>query len=241
MAVQDSKGLIRGAVGNLIFKVVDGKQIVQVRPNSVKQTERTKKSSAIFGLCSSQATEIRGKLKPWMDGCCDRNVTARFLGSCLRSFKSEVNRHLESPNVIQANMAELTGFEFNVSSPLSNYLDGNISVFGEPEIGLRVKIPNFIPKKSLRYPVRCQNVVFKIIVFHSTLGVESSDVALQKEWVIEKDQDIQGEQIFDVDPISTQGITMVLVQLLYFKNKSKVGKVFLNNKKLHPMQVVYAR
>ena len=241
MAVQDSKGLIRGAVGNLTFKVVNGRQIIQARSLDMKQTERTKKSSKIFGKCSSQATEIRGKLKPWIFGCCDGNVTARFLGACLRAFKTEDNQHLESPNVIQANMTELAGFEFNISSPLSNYFDGSVLVFGEPEIGLRVKIPSFIPKRSLRYPVQCQNVVFKIIMFHSTLGVESSDVILQKEWVIEKDQDLQGEQIFDIDPISTQGITMILVQLLFFKNKSKVGKVFLNNKKLHPMQVVYAR
>lgn len=241
MAVQDSKGLIRGAVGNLIFKVVDGKQIIQARPLNVKQSKKSKKSSKIFGLCSSQATEIRGKLKPWILGCCDGNVTARFLGACLRAFKSEVNNHLESPNIILADMNGLKGFEFNVSSPLSNFFDGSVSVFGEPDIGLRVKIPSFIPKESLRYPVQCQNVVFKIIAFHSTLGVKSSDVILQKEWIIEKDQNVHEEMIFDIDPIPTQGITMVLVQLLFFKNKSKVGKVFLSSKKLHPMQVVYAR
>ncbi len=78
MAVQDAKGLYRGAIGNLIFKVVDGKQIVQARALSVKQSEKTKKGSTIFGLCSSQATGIRGKLKSWMNGCYDGKISSRF-------------------------------------------------------------------------------------------------------------------------------------------------------------------
>ncbi len=53
MAVQDAKGLYRGAIGKLIFKVVDGKQIVQ-------------------------ATEIRGKLKSWMNGCYDGKISSSF-------------------------------------------------------------------------------------------------------------------------------------------------------------------
>lgn len=49
MAVQDAKGLYRGAIGKLIFKVGDGKQIVQARALSVKQSEKTKRAVQFSG------------------------------------------------------------------------------------------------------------------------------------------------------------------------------------------------
>lgn len=241
MAVQDAEGLYRGTIGNLLFRVVDGKQIVQTKGVSITHSEATKKSSKMFGLCSSQTAQIRGKLKPWMDGCCDTKVSYRFLGACMRILKSEVNQHLEEPDVVEANMSDLEGFEFNSNSPLFKYFNGAIAVFGTPSEGLEVKISSFVPKRALRYPTQCQNAVFKVIVFHSSLGVKSEDAIVEKQWVVEKNEVRHEEKSIEIAPNSTPGITLVLVQLLYFKNKSKVGKVYLNDKNLHPMQVVYAR
>lgn len=241
MAIQGTDGLYRGIIGNLLFRVVNGKQIVQARTANVNHSAGTKKSSKMFGLCSSQTTEIRGKLKPWMDGMCDRRVSSRFLGHCVRILKSDVNKDLESLNVVEADMTNLKGFEFNSNSPFSSYFGGTIGVFGEPNEGLLIKIPSFISKSVLKYPLHCQNVLLKLVVFHSSLGVESIDVVEQQEWLVEKNQELQEEKSISIAPIPTPGITLVLVQLLYFKNKSKFGRVYINNKNLHPMQVVYAR
>lgn len=241
MAVRDANGLYRGTIGNLLFRVVNGKQIVQSKALSITHSVGTKRSSKTFGLCSSQATQIRGKLKPWMDGYCDTKVSHRFLGACIRGVKSEINKHLEEPNVVHANMKDLEGFEFNSAAPLSKCFWGGISVLGEPHEGLEIKIASFIPKKDVRYPVQCQNVEFKLIVFHSSLGVNSADVLEQQQWVVEKNKEVEEEKSIRIAPITTQGITLVLVQLLYFKNKSKLGKVYLNDSDVHAMQVVYAR
>ena len=241
MAIRDVNGLYRGTIGNLLFRVVNGKQIVQARTASVNHSAETKKSSKMFGLCSSQTTEIRGKLKPWMDGYCDTKVSQRFLGACIRGLKSDVNKHLEEPNVVHANMKALEGFEFNSAAPLSKWFQGDIAVLGEPDEGLEVKIASFIPQRELSYPAQCQNVEFKVVVFHSSLGVHSTDVLEQQQWVVEKNKEVEEEKSIRIAPITTQGITLVLVQLLFFKNKSKQGKVYLSDRDVHAMQVVYAR
>lgn len=239
MAIKDVNGLYRGSIGNLIFKVVQGKQIVQGRATDIKQSARTKESSTLFGLCSSQAAQIRGKLRPYLDAKHDTNMIPRFLGSCFRIVKAQSS--FGKLDLVSADMSDLIGFEFNSSSPFSTYFYSKISISRNPIEGLEVSVPSFIAEKELCYPTQCQYAELRIILFHSSLKMNTRSVILHKEYHIAKSKVPQEAFTFNFEPIEDPGITLVISQLLFYKNKSKFGKVYLNDKNLHPMQVIYAK
>jgi len=62
MARLDKNKFISGVIGNLVFRNLDGKQIVQSKPESIKQSKLTKLSGSEFRNCSQWAKMLRQHL-----------------------------------------------------------------------------------------------------------------------------------------------------------------------------------
>jgi hypothetical protein len=62
MARLDKNKFLSGVIGNLVFRNLDGKQIVQSKPDKIKQSKMTKLSGSEFRSCSQWAKMIRQHL-----------------------------------------------------------------------------------------------------------------------------------------------------------------------------------
>lgn len=241
MAIKDNQGFFRGTIGEYVFKVVDGKQVVQSRPFDVKQSKRTKESSSLFGMCSKQAVSVRGSLKTYLLGNQDPKMAARFLGVCFRILKANKGRSKENFDLINTDLTELKGFNFNIKSPFSSYFTPTIQIEGSPKEGLKVTIPSLIPELDIQYPDRCFTVELRIILTHTSFDCRYIGVTTHRDFLLRKNKQQLDAQIFDFEPIEEPGVTMVTAQLIFYNETSKFGKILLNNKDFHPTEVVYAK
>ncbi|SFI78743.1 hypothetical protein [Myroides guanonis] len=241
MAMQDSRGLIRGVVGNLVFRVMNGKQVVQQRSKVDIVPKRTLENANLFGICSKQAAIVRTKLKPWLGMNYDSKMPVRLQAGCYKILKSKENQKREIGDLFSANLSGLSGFEFNVNSPFSKYFISDLNVSGDLKIGLKVYLSSLETLYDLRYPKDCESVDLHLIMLHIPKGNVSGCIVETIQWTLLKNKQTQEERSFQTRPIQTEGITLVIAQLLFFNSRSQFGKVYVNNKKLHPMKIVYAR
>lgn len=240
MAIIDSKGTIRGVVGNMVFRVMYGKQVMQQRGIRKVVSKRTLENAHLFGICSKQTALIRSKLKPWLGVNYDSKMAVRLQGECYRVLKLKENKKRNQQDLFTADLSALSGFEFNVNSAFSEYFMSEITVLGTPQQGLKVHLDRVETLYDLRYPQGCENVDLHLIMLHIPKDNLPGSTVESRQWTLAKRDPIQVERSFELAPILTEGITLVIAQLLFFNSRSQFGKVYINGKELHPMKIVYA-
>jgi len=152
MARLDSKNNIKGLVGNLVFKTLNGKQIIQSRPTHVRQTKATKASSAEFSLCSGWTKALRIGLHSFLVGLTDSYMYRRFNGQFYNALLSNTTIPKGQRTPLNADMSALAGFEFNSHSPFTHYFLPTITTTVEPQRQLTVTLPSFDPKAEMLFP-----------------------------------------------------------------------------------------
>ena len=240
MAIRDAQGLIRGKMGDIVFKVVNGKQVVYQVPDTVKQSRLTKKCATMFGLCSKQTALLMGKLRPWLKGKVDSKQAARLRGACLAILRNNEKKGLLSADLDTADMSDLKGFEFNIHAPFEKYFLPKIGVT-ETENTMTIKIPSYFPLKEISFPESTENVNAHLIVLHHNAAKNEVSFILDEQWQVRQRGAFEEERKYTVPSITEPGITLVIVQLLFFNIKSRFSKEYLNDKKHFPAQIVYAR
>src|SRR6187399_2864610 len=80
MAQLNKNKSISGTVGNLVFRDVWKKQILQSKPGAIKQTKETKASGSEFRQCSSWAKWLRSWLNSFLANHTDSFMHSRFVG-----------------------------------------------------------------------------------------------------------------------------------------------------------------
>lgn len=241
MAIRDAKGLIRGRIGEVVFKVVNGKQVMYQVPEDVKQSMLSKKSAKMFGVCSKQTSILMGRLRPWLGGKVDNRQAARLRGACLGILKDNDRRGVVSADLGTANMSDLKGFEFNIDAPFEKYFRGVIQITGEPTNGIQVVIPSFEPSLEINFIKGCEAVDFHLLAIHYDFNDPGIIDAFHRVWSVSQNVEVDQERRFSIDPLTRPGITIIVVQLLFFRNTSKFGKEYLNDKNCFPAQIVYVR
>lgn len=241
MAIVDKDGRFRGKIGELVFRVLDGQYIAQRAADEVRQTVRTKQSATMFGICSKQTGLLMRYLGPWFKGKVDAKQAARLRGVCVKIWKENSKRTTEPIDLNTADMRELKGFEFNLNAPFADYFLPKVEVVGEPQDGISIKIPSYSPKMDIKFPERTFTVDIHLTVFHFDVEHAKQQVFYSEIWTVTSNQENMSELSIAVEPILKPGLILVFMQLMYFNESSKFGKVYLNDKNCFPAQILYAR
>jgi len=116
--------LVSGTVGNLVFKIVNGKQIVCLKPapGTMKQTVGTKKAATVFGKAASLEKALRKTL--------DVQYADLFTVQTGNEIRARVNLALQSSRLSltggfkfdEDSFAGLAGLEFNPKSKVRSML-----------------------------------------------------------------------------------------------------------------------
>lgn len=239
MAIRNANGLIRGKMGDIVFKVVNGKQVMYQVPDTVKQSRLTKKCAEMFGVCSKQTSILMRYLRPWFGGKVDSTQAARLRGACLTILRDNEKRGVIPADLSTADMGNLKGFEFNIKTPFEKFFQAPIHI-AEESIKLTIRIPVYSPAQELCFPKLYEKVDVHLIVFHFDFNTSKPMFTFDEHWEIKQRSTFEEAREYTVEARTEPGITLVMMQLAFFRNTSKFGKEYLSAEKCFPSQVVYA-
>ncbi len=240
MARLNSKNIISGLVGNLVFRNLDGKQIIQSRPNHVKQTKATKASSNEFSQCSSWTKSIRIGLHPFLVDLTDSYMYRRFNGQFYNALLSNTNMLKGQRNPLNANMSDLVGFEFNNHSLFAQYFLPTITTSTTAQHQITVTIPNFDPNTEMLFPDAVTNA--ELLVYIYATNFDGHSVVIDDYFVlpIDKKTPQLSPTTFNSIVLPEDYFVLVSAKLLYYTNNKFTVKNYCNNKALNPAMVVWA-
>lgn len=169
MAVIDSKGYVRGAVGPSVFRRAWGKNIVQAKPRKVKQTAATIESSSEFGLISSTAACIRHAFAPairYYDG----RVVGRATSAVSASIRGSADTVRCRRDLHDGDLSNLVGLEFNNNSLLQDVLRLRAEVGRDSSGQVQVHLPALDMRRDLRLPEFLKNKGYRMQVRFLLIG-----------------------------------------------------------------------
>lgn len=239
MARLDGK-FIRGMAGDITFRKVKDKQIIQgkTKKAQIDMTAATYNAAYIFGRASTLASYIRVAIDPII-GFYDGGMISRFTGECNQILQQAATANENVFDYSQNHFNRLNGFEFNLESPVKNYL------FAQPIVTLTeqtvtIDLPEIKIPKELKAPENAQycTVAFSVSLFDLSTNqyIGNQIKSFEIEWKPKAFSFPAQQLVFEGSP----GCLCVIALALYYSEKTFAGKAVLNNKKLSPAAVLKA-
>lgn len=239
MARMDGK-FIRGIAGDLTFRKVKDQQIVQgkTKKKQIDMTAATCNAAFIFGRASTLASYIRVEIDPII-GFYDGGMISRFTGECNQILQQAATAEENVYDYSQTHFNRLNGFEFNIESPVKNYL------FAQPIVTLTeqtvtIDLPEIKIPKELKFPENAQycTVAFSVSLFDlNTNQYFSNEIkSFEIEWKPKAFSFPAQQLVFEGSP----GCLCIIALALYYSERTFAGKAVLNNKKLSPSAILKA-
>lgn len=240
MARINAKGLLSGTVGNYSFKVVDGKGIVRSKPRKggVRQTAATKSSASEFGNAHALAKKIRTVQFPVLHDLSDSRMYNRFATAIYKTILSASYLPKGKRTLLDGNLETLDHFQFNANSTFSRYCQVPIAATLNAENKIQLTVDTFDPRKDIATVEVASEakLAFLVTVFQPEEGTESHAELFQFTFDLTKTATTPQQWISGVLPAGH--IAFVSVALFYYRKNSLAGAVSLNNKKMHPSEIV---
>jgi hypothetical protein len=240
MARINKKNILSGRIANLVFRNVEGKQIVQSRPENMKQTLATKLSSTEFTQCSRWAKSLRISLIPFLVGLTDTYMYRRLTGQLYQALQSNTAmlKGLRTP--CNADMSGLAGFEFNTHSSFADYFLPNVDVSLDSQRKLNIIIPEFEPKTEVVFAEKTYQA--ELVVYVLATNLEPNKAAIEAHFIlpIERQATLIPETHWTSFALPADYFVLVTAKLMYYNTNMFTVKNYVNNKELNPACVVFA-
>lgn len=242
MARIDKDGVLRGKIGDLVYRNYRGKQIVQRVADDTKKSENVKKNNTTFGYASSKESAIRKFFIDTLNLQNDGNLHNRH-----RKILYELLIHnLDKKNdkkLLDGNPKQYIGLNFNINSTWENFMPYYISII-QIENKLRIEIPTLHSKLFLKKlkALKIDHLKLSLNIICIDPDLEQNPNAIlfnQREWTLYMDQKID-EQIWEINNLPPNRFIMVIGKIEYFEMNSIYGLKSINNKDLYPACVLYA-
>ncbi len=149
---------LTGRIQNLVFYKLGDRYCVRTIPQKVKQTKATKARGKQFGVASRAGAALRGQLLTAIPFPSDNNMQTRLV--------TAIYRYLQSVEKIQPEqvdqLAYLDGFQFTNGYTIQERWNVLLSITRDPESGLQLNIPSFVPVKNISAPAETVAIVCEI-------------------------------------------------------------------------------
>lgn len=244
MAKIDSKGMVSGTAGSVVYRKYRGMNIIQGKPRKFKQTENSVRASTEFGLSSSTAAVIR---RAFEDAYIHRDGEAASRSTQLvyQSIRNSSVAPAGQRDLHDADLSVLRGMEFNKNSRLSDLISPDNTICEAYEGGIQVKISLPGPMSALKKPLGIKQAakLFRIRLtligfnfrkeYYEYLGVQDIDL---------RSSENLNEQVVRFDYGQRPELLIMLsVSILAYKQTGmKEGLMLLNSKEYSPCAIIAA-
>lgn len=118
------KNFLKGIMGSLVFRELNGKQSVSTRvaKGTLKQTKGMILAGSTFGLASILGSNIRKLLQPLTGGLVDAGMVNRMNGKLIEALNEALDPETKQYVFEVYSFDHLEGFDLNLHSPLSKSL-----------------------------------------------------------------------------------------------------------------------
>jgi len=242
MASIDKKGMVHGTAGSVIYREYRGKNIIQGKAKTFKQTEKTIRSATEFGLSSSAAAVIRSAFEPaylFKDGTAAYRSTQQVYRSILNNVSGEKGKR----NLHDGNLSILEGMDFNANSKLQDVLqishsvskstEGLVSVIlGTLNTQTDVKRPKSQSGAYIKHRIRLMLIAFNFREeYYENLGFRDIDV--------EGYQSLEEQTITFNEAVPRDCLAMVSMSLMLYSRLSHTNEsILLNSAAFSPCAII---
>lgn len=235
MARAKGKFIVR-PIGAHIYRIDEGKQIVQIKPYQVHQTEATKRSASLFGKASKLALRVRDLMNCCYDNY-DRRMSNRSTSVLRHILSNSYNESTDTFHFVRNSFNRLVGFEFNIKSLLVNYIS-ILPVINLQDNKLFIHFPEIEIPVQLKFPTRATSCQPNLAV-----GLFSPETGYYWRKHFETAElsnkaGIYPGQDFEID-VPEGTICIVGLGLTYYTNL-KTAKIIVNNNLLDPAGICAA-
>ncbi len=238
MAKLGKKGLLSGLVGNLVFRNLDGVQIVQSQPDGVRQTRATKESSSEFSRCSQWAKQLRMGMRSFLMDQTDNYMYRRFTGAFYTALQQNTTMLKGERTPLNADMSGLVGFDFNQHSPFANSFLPKIEVTVENGTCIKIVVPSFEPKSEIVFPKR--QYLCELMVYVYTTSFTFNEPLHDAFFVlpIVASNEVQPETIWITPALPEGRMVLVTAKMLFYSSTKFTDKIYSNSASFNPCGVV---
>lgn len=239
MAIQDSRGRIRGPIDRLVYRVVGSKNILQSRPKKVKQTAATKASGLEFGLASSTACVIRQAFSPiysWTDS----GMINRCTQTVLKSIRGSRDKPRGQRDFHDGDAGYLEGFQFNADSPLGEVLAVRPVVSLNDAGRLSIKLPTFKEYGDVKGPKNPTLLKLRLLVIAFNFKEECYEYLRYEELPFKRGATVEAQE-WEVDTAHLQGnLILASMSLDFYADDELTGEIGKNSKVCSPAEIIGA-
>src|SRR5690606_186017 len=233
-------GKIHGRIGNYVYRVMNGQEIIQSYPKSVKQRGGTLLESKNFGIISQQSSRIYRLVKDFaLNG-----INGQLYTDMVKFFKKNFSSENEITNDSRYdNWNEVTGFDRLVIN--SNIQPGSI-LSDYPHVIIhddicQIQFPGFdVSKKPRRIIKAASHIAYGFTLIHydfkSCMAQKISDFESER-FSISKGFEAQSFDIpLNINEIPIEkGILLFAFGLRFFASSQSFG--YLNSKEFNPSAI----
>ncbi|MEJ7559803.1 MAG: hypothetical protein WKF66_15945 [Pedobacter sp.] len=236
MAMLNGDGF-SGMIGPFVIrKMKDGRSVIQIKPRHYRLNAKSKKTTTMWGFGSTVACLIRKQLSSAVM-LYDPGMVNRFndpirdvLSHCYNSKENVFNFEQDSFN-------RLTDFEFNIKSPLINFLWVKPVMLLKDNV-LTVTIPEFQIGSQFTFPARTNTCQVTILVTQINLNQALTREELESTFEINADELNHPERTLTFN-LANESISVAAIGLAFFKRTNDIRTPY-NSKSFSPANVIGA-
>ena len=238
MAERNRNNSYSGAIGNLVYREVGNKQIVQLKPDSIRQTKRTKESGSEFRQCSSWSKWLRLRMHSFLEKNVDHYMFSRFAGRFYTVLQTNIDLPKGERTPLNSDMGALAGFDFNTNSPFADYFMPGIAATLTDQNEVTVTIPSFNPKVEMQFAKGTRYA--ELLVYVMTASFESN-TGFTDDYTILPMQNMAytlPETVWTSTPLPEGQLVLVCAKVLYYNTNRFTEKHYVNSKECSPATIV---
>lgn len=242
MARIDKDGLIRGKIGDFVYRNYRGKQIVQRVADDSKTSEKVKKNNTEFGYASSKESVLRNFFISHLDLVNDGNLHNRHRKVLYELLIHNHSLEANHRKLIDGNPKQYIGLNFNIHSKWEDYMPYYIPI-NEENNSIKITFPEFYFKsyqqKAKSIPFDHLKLSFVLCSIDPDLDQNPNAVIYnQREFTIYADQKLE-ESIWEIPNLPPNRFILIIGKIEYFEMNSVFGLKSLKSKELCPACVLY--
>ena len=240
MAELDPKTGLKGNIGDLVFRNVNGKTIVQSRPDTGGKARkgRAKQTATDFGRASQTTSRLIGGLRPFIGNMYDSQFFNRFRKAVYQGMKMNDTLPQGSFDLWQGEPTVLEGLEADLKNQYSQYVQMRGLQLNLKAGTLEISVPEFKADNHLHWPVKASEAElgYWISVYDSkTYQVQRHEFF--RIPIPHKTQRIPATQ-YTATALPAEALLLVTAGVLYYTADFRMGKVCINSKAFNPTQVL---
>jgi len=235
-------GFTRGKIYNVTYSVRNGVQISKglSRKPKYDKSAATIDSATVFGKASNLGFYFRLSMYDAYNDFHDSAMSTRLTGLIVESFKPVLDETNLNFIFKQNSFKRLEGFEFNVKSPIQNYLFAQFMVDYSANNLVKITIPEMKSPKEFVFPseiAKCKLVVtFGLFDLENGLYNQTESHLFDIQRTYPTTLIPSQETTFSTQP----GCLCIIAISLQFYKTTFAGDVILNNKQFNPSAILSA-